>query len=542
MSKVFFKKKMLLLFLIISFMAVSINRLSVDNRLVVGDEKPKISLDKNYLSLNVGDKYKINAELSGSNDKITWISSNKKFATVDDDGNVLAISPGTVFIFAVLKSDSSVRAICKISININSDNSDNSDNSGNNDDNDDNDSSSDTTQSSTTSDISVTKVELSKSSMVVKVGTSGKLSVNVLPTNATNKNLKWASSNSSVLSVDTSGNIKALKAGVATITVSSIASPNVKDTCVITVKNEIVNVKSIKFSDNLKVLKYGETYKLKPVVSPSNATDTKLIYSSSDPDYVSVDQNGLVKVKMNKNGYAAIAVRSSSNDSVKAVMYISTRGKLKKLGTQKSLGNITTVKGVKGGPHVAQGFCVAHVGDDIYLLAAHRDSSEKKVLIRVFKRISKNGDVSIKEINSFTKGDRTFEHANGLTCDVKNNTVYVVGIKNNSAFKYFGFKDSLNKNVTVHSGAFKSSDNDNVYVGAIAYDEYKNKYYVGAGGKLRVTDSNKKVLKSIVKDGVTYTSALTASIDANNRIGLQITGTLIPSGSAMVINVNTTIQ
>ena len=46
MSKVFFIKKMLLLFLIISFMAVSINRLSVDNRLVVGDEKPKLVLIK----------------------------------------------------------------------------------------------------------------------------------------------------------------------------------------------------------------------------------------------------------------------------------------------------------------------------------------------------------------------------------------------------------------------------------------------------------------------------------------------------------------
>ncbi len=52
-------------------------------------------------------------------------------------------------------------------------------------------------------------------------GDSRKLTATVLPTNATNKNVTWSSSDPYVATVDQNGNIKAIKVGATTITVTT---------------------------------------------------------------------------------------------------------------------------------------------------------------------------------------------------------------------------------------------------------------------------------------------------------------------------------
>lgn len=84
------------------------------------------------------------------------------------------------------------------------------------------------------SDVAVTSVTLSDSSIELPVGGKFTLVAIILPENATNKNVSWSSSNSTVASVDQSGKVTANSEGSAVITVTT-ADGGKTATCSVTV-------------------------------------------------------------------------------------------------------------------------------------------------------------------------------------------------------------------------------------------------------------------------------------------------------------------
>lgn len=78
----------------------------------------------------------------------------------------------------------------------------------------------------------ITKLEITDNDLELNVGDTKKLSVNITPTDATNKDLTWTSSNESVATVN-NGEVKALKEGSTEITVTS--SNGIKDSIIVTV-------------------------------------------------------------------------------------------------------------------------------------------------------------------------------------------------------------------------------------------------------------------------------------------------------------------
>ncbi len=77
--------------------------------------------------------------------------------------------------------------------------------------------------SSTSSDIDVTSVSINKSSTSIYVGvTTEQLSATVSPTNATNQNVTWLSSDSTIATVSASGVVTAVKSGTAVVTVTTV--------------------------------------------------------------------------------------------------------------------------------------------------------------------------------------------------------------------------------------------------------------------------------------------------------------------------------
>jgi len=69
--------------------------------------------------------------------------------------------------------------------------------------------------------VSVTGVALDKSTANVTVGNTVQLTATVLPDNATDKGVTWASSDTSVATVDANGKVKGVNSGTATITVTT---------------------------------------------------------------------------------------------------------------------------------------------------------------------------------------------------------------------------------------------------------------------------------------------------------------------------------
>ena len=83
----------------------------------------------------------------------------------------------------------------------------------------------------------VSNIELSQTELSVKVGETTQLSATVLPENATNKNLKWESSDTDVATVDQSGKVISVAGGTCTITCSATDGSGVKAECIVTVTN-----------------------------------------------------------------------------------------------------------------------------------------------------------------------------------------------------------------------------------------------------------------------------------------------------------------
>ena len=132
-----------------------------------------------------------------------------------------------------------------------------------------------------------TKPKFSSSSVTVGIGTKQKLSLQT-----TAKTVTWSTSNKSIATVDSAGNVTGKKAG--TVTITAVANGQ-KATITVYVKkvNISLNKTSITFEPNW-------VYTLKATTTH----DVEVIWTSSDPEIASVDENG--KVSGNKEGTTTI--------------------------------------------------------------------------------------------------------------------------------------------------------------------------------------------------------------------------------------------
>ena len=105
--------------------------------------------------------------------------------------------------------------------------------------------------------------------------------------------IEWTSSDESVATVDATGMVVAVSAGEADIT-ASVTDSEMSAVCKVTVK---VAAKDITVPDNLDVkLNDGNETTVETTVSPADATDVKVSYTSTDEAVATVDKDGRVQV------------------------------------------------------------------------------------------------------------------------------------------------------------------------------------------------------------------------------------------------------
>ncbi|MDR2804193.1 MAG: Ig-like domain-containing protein [Dysgonamonadaceae bacterium] len=138
----------------------------------------------------------------------------------------------------------------------------------------------------------ITAVTLNEISQTMIVGDVVALTTSVSPEGA-NPNVTWTSTDPAVASVDVGGNVTALKAGTAKIIAASAELTTLKDTCDVTVNNQIAQ--SLLLSDTEKTALIGDSWTLTPTVLPANTTNKRLTWTSSDYAVLDVNANGLVK-------------------------------------------------------------------------------------------------------------------------------------------------------------------------------------------------------------------------------------------------------
>ena len=156
--------------------------------------------------------------------------------------------------------------------------------------------------------IAVTGISLSQTSVSLEVGGKVSLTATVSPSDATDKTVTWTSSNSGVASVS-GGVVTAAAEGTATITASA-GGKSAK--CEVSVKRKVVDVTGVSLNKTDLTLNPGETFLLEATVSPSDATDKTVTWTSSDPSVVSVE-NGLVKAV--SPGYAIVTATAGGKSA-----------------------------------------------------------------------------------------------------------------------------------------------------------------------------------------------------------------------------------
>ncbi|MBO5350401.1 MAG: Ig-like domain-containing protein [Alistipes sp.] len=222
------------------------------------NEVASISLNKSTLTMVTGDVETLTATVlptTALDRDVEWSSTNASVATVSDNGVVTAVGPGNATIIAKTV-DGGLTATCKVSV------------------------------VTLAQEITFDCTELE-----IYNGESYTLQATVLPEDTSNKSLSWASSNTAVATVDENGTITPVKAGTTTITATSMDGTGIKCSCQVTV---LQHSESITLDAESAFLYIGDKKQLTATILPADASNQKVVWSSSDDTIASVDQEGLV--------------------------------------------------------------------------------------------------------------------------------------------------------------------------------------------------------------------------------------------------------
>ena len=261
----------------------------------------KVELDMVSATLNEGDTLLLTATIkpeNATNKNVTWKSSNTSVATVID-GEVTAIKAGTTTI-TVTTEDGGKTATCEIEVNA-----------------------------------LVSSVSLNKSEVVLTEGDTTTLAVTINPENATNKNVTWSSSNTAVATVK-DGVVMALKPGTTTITVTTEDGGKTA-TCKVTVNEKIYPVENISIDKNSATLFEGEILTLFANITPENATNKNVTWTSSDTSVAMVADG---KVTALKAGTTTITVTTEDGGKT-AICSITVNAKVSSISLDKTQVSLT---------------------------------------------------------------------------------------------------------------------------------------------------------------------------------------------------------
>ena len=142
--------------------------------------------------------------------------------------------------------------------------------------------------------VAVSGITLNNSTLSLTTGQNFTLQAMLSPSNATNKEVTWESSDAGVAAVSKDGVVTAKKAGKATIVAKAADESGKYASCVVTVteaKKEVTGVMLNKSSLNLGV---GGSEVLSATVLPADATNKQVTWLSSTPSIATVSQSGVV--------------------------------------------------------------------------------------------------------------------------------------------------------------------------------------------------------------------------------------------------------
>lgn len=238
--------------------------------------------------VGVGKKLKLEATVSGekaTNKNVTWSTSNKKIAKVDEKGVVRGVKVGTCIIKVTAADGSGVYAECELTV-INA-------------------------TESIDIDPSMTYVE-------IVVGESKTIKFEETPVEATYKPV-WSSSDEKIAIVNQKGIITGIKAGSTTVVATAKDNPDISGTVVVKVIDP-VNATNITLDSSELVMTPGEEKNIVASFQPGNITES-FTWSSDNPLVCSVDSNGHIYAKQVGTANITLMTKNSGKKAT-VVVYV----------------------------------------------------------------------------------------------------------------------------------------------------------------------------------------------------------------------------
>ena len=245
-----------------------------------------IALNMQEVTLKIGETTTLEASITpdnATNKNVTWSSEDSDIASVDKDGEVTAKGEGKTTI-TVTTADGQKTATCEVTVIEEQDPDPEPD----------------------PEEIAVEGISLNIQNITLKIGETTTLEASITPDNATNKNVIWSSEDIDIASVDEDGKVTAKEVGKTTITVTTEDGQKTA-TCEVTVKEkqepepepdpepkpEVIPVENVVLNQDNVTLNIGETSTLQATITPDNATNKTVTWTSEDENIASVD-DGIV--------------------------------------------------------------------------------------------------------------------------------------------------------------------------------------------------------------------------------------------------------
>ncbi|MDF2544860.1 MAG: hypothetical protein K0S47_4578 [Herbinix sp.] len=223
-----------------------------------------VDIIEDDITLSMEDEYTLKVRITPASEadaELTWYSDDEDVVCVDDEGNLFPMNEGSAII--TVETVNGLTDACTVTIM-------------------------DNVQDKTL-------IELSEETLNLKIGDAKQLTANVTPLEPGEVNVTWKSSNSKVVSVDSKGYIRAIKEGAAVIKAS--LTNGEYDECLVEVNSDYIEVSGISIDYDTATLTVGESIRLSATVSPSNATEQSITWSSSNVTLADVDSTGKVTAK-----------------------------------------------------------------------------------------------------------------------------------------------------------------------------------------------------------------------------------------------------
>lgn len=239
-----------------------------------GSETVNISFDKTSMTLTPGKSENI-VLTAPEGVTVEWGSGNTEVATVDAHGVVTAVGVGETIIFA--STAEGATASCIVTVEA--------------------------------VEVSTIKINAAEQPENLKIGDVFTLTALIEPENATDKTVRWSSDNERVAVVD-DGKVEIVGVGVANVTVTSNSNSAASDSVTIEVKP--IAVTSVILDRQTLELTVGTKETLKATVLPEDATDTNVVWTTSD-EFVATVNNGVVTAV--SEGKAAITATAGDKSA-----------------------------------------------------------------------------------------------------------------------------------------------------------------------------------------------------------------------------------